>query len=242
VGDFGCIQHPRHTFIGASPDGINICPQSDRYGRMLEIKNIVNREITGIPLESYWIQIQLQMETCCLDECDFFETRFKEYTNREEFDNNTSNHQHRGVMILFMDPSNAPVYKYMPLSIQSEYIHYWTETTIHEYSIKNTDLKYYRTIYWYLDQFSCVLVKRNRIWVAEAIPYIKTIWDTIINEREHGTYEHCAPKKRASKYGVNETLKMSITKTDSSQNHVNQLIHGNHFYSNPAVTIVKLDS
>ena len=33
----------------------------------VEIKNIVNREITGIPLEAYWIQMQVQMEVCDLD-------------------------------------------------------------------------------------------------------------------------------------------------------------------------------
>ena len=46
---------------------------------MLEIKNIVNREITGIPKKEYWVQMQLQMEVCNLPECDFLETRFKEY-------------------------------------------------------------------------------------------------------------------------------------------------------------------
>lgn len=49
IGDFGCIKHPDYDFIGASPDGINIDVTADRYGRMLEIKNIVNREIDGIP-------------------------------------------------------------------------------------------------------------------------------------------------------------------------------------------------
>ena len=49
VDDFGCIQHSQYAFLGASPDGINVDVNSERYGRMLEIKNIVNREITGIP-------------------------------------------------------------------------------------------------------------------------------------------------------------------------------------------------
>ena len=74
IEDFGCIEHETYKFIGASPDGINIDPQSDRYGRMLEIKNIVNREITGIPKKEYWIQMQIQMEVWDLDECDFLET------------------------------------------------------------------------------------------------------------------------------------------------------------------------
>ena len=51
---------------------------------MLEIKNIVNREITGIPKNEYWIQTQIQMETCDLSFCDFVETRIKEFSNEEE--------------------------------------------------------------------------------------------------------------------------------------------------------------
>jgi putative phage-type endonuclease len=85
VGDFGCIQHEQFSFLGASPDGINIDPNSKRYGRMLEIKNIVNREIDGIPKKEYWIQMQLQMEVCDLNECDFLETKFTEYENESSF-------------------------------------------------------------------------------------------------------------------------------------------------------------
>ena len=85
VGDFGCIQHSKYKFLGASPDGINIDPTNPRFGRMLEIKNIVNREIDGIPKLEYWIQMQLQMETCDLDECDFLETKFSEYENEAEY-------------------------------------------------------------------------------------------------------------------------------------------------------------
>ena len=78
VEEFGCIQHPEYNFIGASPDGINIDETNNKFGKMLEIKNIVNREITGIPKTEYWIQTQIQMETCDLNECDFLETRFSE--------------------------------------------------------------------------------------------------------------------------------------------------------------------
>ena len=76
IEDFGCIQHEKYLLLGASPDGINVDKNSQRYGRMLEIKNIVNREIDGIPKKEYWIQMQLQMEVCDLDDCDFLETKF----------------------------------------------------------------------------------------------------------------------------------------------------------------------
>ena len=71
VKDYGCILHDKYDFIAASPDGINDDINTPLFGRMLEIKNIVNREITGIPKFEYWIQMQLQMETCNLNECDF---------------------------------------------------------------------------------------------------------------------------------------------------------------------------
>lgn len=82
---FGCIPHSDYYFIGASPDGINVDPASARYGRLLEIKNIVNREISGCPKKEYWVQMQMQMEVCGLDECDFLETKFTEYGSYREF-------------------------------------------------------------------------------------------------------------------------------------------------------------
>ena len=35
VEDFGCIQHKTYKFIGASPDGINVDKNCDRYGRWI---------------------------------------------------------------------------------------------------------------------------------------------------------------------------------------------------------------
>ena len=70
VNEFGCIKHTKHDFLAASPDGIVCDMSSNLYGRMLEIKNVVSRTITGAKME-YWIQMQLQMEVCDLNECDF---------------------------------------------------------------------------------------------------------------------------------------------------------------------------
>ena len=35
VEDFGCIQHDKYPFLGASPDGINVDPTSPYYGRKI---------------------------------------------------------------------------------------------------------------------------------------------------------------------------------------------------------------
>ena len=56
----------------------------------------------------------------------------------------------------------------------------------------------YSTIYWYLDQFSCVLIERNRKWFQAVVPKIEDTWNTILIERETG-YEHRAAKKKVVK-------------------------------------------
>ena len=86
VTEFGCIVHKDIPFLGASPDGIIVDETSPLYGRMLEIKNPFSRVITGIPKDEYWIQMQMQLEVCDLDYCDFLETKFTEYESREAFD------------------------------------------------------------------------------------------------------------------------------------------------------------
>ena len=206
VGDFGCIQHPKYPFIGASPDGINIDPLSPRYGRMLEVKNIVNREITGIPKHEYWIQMQIQMETCDLEECDFLETRFKEYSEKAFYEDDTKD---KGVILYFIKHSrveadseskklgwgvsNIPHYVYMPVTLPKtkSAINAWIKTT----KETNHEFVLFNTLYWYLDEFSCVLVQRNRAWFHSVLPKIESTWQTIEKERETG-YEHRSSKKR----------------------------------------------
>ena len=196
ISDFGCIPHPKHSFIGASPDGINDDPKNPLYGRMIEIKNIVNREIDGIPSEAYWTQMQVQMETCDLNECDFVETRFKQYANSFEFWQDIDQ-KDRGIILYFiksdMSPS-PPLYKYMPLDIilEENAINEWITNTIREVK---SEWILYETNYWYLDEFSCVLVRRNELWFEAALPKIRETWSTILKERVDG-YEHRCPKKR----------------------------------------------
>ena len=205
IGEFGCIRHQDYEFIGASPDGINIIPTSVKYGYMLEIKNIVNREITGIPKEEYWIQTQIQMETCKLDKCDFVETRIKEYENEEDFYNNTSNSEYRGVVLHFIksdfSENTEPIYNYMPLDIDLniEAVNEWITQKKEEFVSEGLVL--FNTLYWYLDEISCVLIERNRDWFSEAIFKIKEVWD-IIQEEKHSGYEHRSPKRKVTKTTV----------------------------------------
>jgi len=197
LGEFGCIQHSKYPFIGASPDGINVDEASDLYGRMVEIKNIYNREITGIPKQEYWIQTQIQMETCNLDECDFVETRIKEYVDETAFYTDEE-HIYKGVVLSFTDNiSSQSVYRYMPLNtiIDKETVDEWIETT-RDVS-KSNGLFIFSISYWYLDCFSCVLIERNRVWFESALSIIKKTWDIIEKERKTG-YQHRVPQRKTT--------------------------------------------
>jgi len=195
VRDYGCIQHDTYKFLGASPDGINVDPNSQRYGRMLEIKNPTTREITGIPKEDYWIQMQLQMETCNLNECDFLETVFKEYETEEDsvadgtFTYNEED-QLKG-MILYFIKDGKPLYEYMPLHISKEESTIWYDKMME----KHSTLTWIKDIYWRLEDYSCILVLRNKLWFQHAISKIGDVW-TIIEKEKVGGFKHRLPKKQ----------------------------------------------
>ena len=204
VDDFGCIQHDTYKFIGASPDGINVDKSSDRFGRMLEIKNIVNREIDGIPKKEYWIQMQMQMETCNLNECDFLETKFTEYESFVKYMEDgefhkTMDNKLKGVIMYFANGEGNPVYKYMPLTIHTlEKFTEWENNLM-----DNLGLTWISNYYWKLDIISCVLVPRNNKWFQSNIQELENIWSIILEER-NTDYSHRAPNKRLVKIKENE--------------------------------------
>ncbi len=267
---YGCIAHPTYPWLGASPDGINADPHNERLlGRMVEIKNIVNREIEGEPFEQYWVQMQMQMEVCDLDECDFVETRIKEFASREDYlafigqskverkiskklssssSSSTSTStstssasccdatQLCGIVArikpkgfvkfneetgqLESNPDAAPYYVYSAFGETD--VDGWLETekqkhfmnaaetthtestdpeTIPTETTKTTttdlspSLVEMTVSYYYVDEYSCVLVQRNKAWFQAALPVLRSCWETILRERESGA-EHRAPKRR----------------------------------------------
>lgn len=213
VGEFGCITHPVHKFLGASPDGINIDQKSPLYGRMLEIKNIVNREITGIPKKEYWIQMQLQMEVCDLADCDFLECVFKEYTSSKEFEsdsgkafNKTECGAFKGVIAMFYK-GTSPVYEYCPFgTTTTQEYESWMDTAM-ERNSGNLFVKY---IYWWLDFMSCVYVPRNRAWFEGNIYKLRDAWETIQKEKVSG-FEHRKPIKKVLKKKATTGPTINIT-------------------------------
>jgi len=179
-------------------------------GRMVEIKNIVNREITGAPLEAYWVQVQLQLEVCDLEECDFVETRFRELPDADAFaaiPSDEKGSDHRGIILYFLSNTqvgSTPHYVYMPLDVEAGTTSPEDRRSTREAWIaakraemRAKDYLLYQTIYWVLDEISVVRIRRNRRWFEAALPVLRETWRTIEHERVHG-YAHRAPKRRSA--------------------------------------------
>ena len=209
VSEFGCIPHKDYNFIAASPDGIICDPSSKLLGRMLEIKNVVSREISGIPKMEYWIQMQLQMEVCELNECDFLETKFVEYLNVDEYlqdYNDVSNDKYIGTFLQFAK-DDEPHYVYMPFLLNNihsdEYINHYNEILNIKENVEN--YTFVKTIYWKLEVISCVLVLRNKLWFKDILPSIELFWNNLVYERESGIYKERLKKKRKLDYIDNKS-------------------------------------
>jgi putative phage-type endonuclease len=84
IKEFGCIPHSQYSFMGASPDGI-----STHYN-LLEIKCPLSRQITMIPPDYYYHQVQMQLECINLYKCDFLQCIIKEI-NYEQYQSSTNN-------------------------------------------------------------------------------------------------------------------------------------------------------
>ena len=203
VEEFGCIPHATIPFIAASPDGIVTSPKNN--GRMVEIKNVVSRTITKIPKMEYYIQMQLQMEVCGLNHCDFLETKFIEYESHEAFQadgtfQQTPSLQYKGIIIGFI-VNDSIQYEYAPFQCTEEEFISWESHIMDKYA-ENTWLK---NVYWKLDHVSCILVGRNKQWFQHTLHCLENIWDIIEKERISGKWIERKPKsnqrKRSSSIG-----------------------------------------
>jgi hypothetical protein len=101
-----------------------------------------------------------------------------------------------------------PFYEYAPLYLTRTEYDKWCEEIID----KNASITWLKNIYWYLNQYSCVLIRKNDIWFESAIKKIENVWGIIIKERESG-YDHRAPKKRTPR---KKNIDNTILSTDNN--------------------------
>jgi putative phage-type endonuclease len=157
VIEFGLLNHPKLSWLGASPDGIT--PK----GVMLEIKCPYSRKIDpSTPPFHYWIQMQIQLEVCNLNDCDFLECEIKQFDNLNEWLSVVGSEQTpKGILInKIEEPDNSETkYIYPPdeLETEQEYLD-WMSVTGEEL---NTPIE---PVYFVISKWNVIRIKRNKKW------------------------------------------------------------------------------
>jgi putative phage-type endonuclease len=179
--EFGLIQHPVKTYFGASPDGIT------DLGVMLEIKCPYRRKINGdIPMQ-YYYQIQGQLDVCGLEECDYMEIEFKEYSNRDFFaadthvldSTRTHDFKEKGVLLEYkVKGQDIPEFRYGPLCQPLEDVDKWVdmeEETLHS----DETVEWVNKVYWRVQEFLVKRVYRDPEFIRQAYAGLDGVWQRI---------------------------------------------------------------
>lgn len=157
VHEFGLLEHPEMSFLGASPDGIT------DTGVMLEIKCPFRRKINGTVPQQYYYQIQGQLDVCNLEECDYCEAELLEYGTKDEFKRHFhDNSNFKGIIIetknadqqyLYVDPR---IWSSLPDQLD------WLSA---QTSALGDQLA--RVFYWQLYKYSVIRVYRDKAFIAK---------------------------------------------------------------------------
>ena len=217
VYEFGLIKHPRHDFLGASPDGI-----SD-LGVMLEIKCPYKRIVNDSIMEQYYYQMQGQLDACDLDECDFLEATFEEYQDEdtffddyeEEYKVYTRDYREKGIIFNVYDLEKDKIeYIYSPHNVSKSELVDWMNAVANDLATDPTK-NLVKKDHWFLKGVSIKRVYRNDSFISNMNIQLKDVWDTILNYRNSpslyaqeiaGTAKPPRPpaSKTPSKIGVDE--------------------------------------
>ena len=201
VLEYGCLPHQHINFLAASPDGICSSKETNpnMHGRMLEIKCPYSRVITGIPKLEYYMQVQLQLEVCDLEYCDFLECDIRTYSGMANFLGDspkgsvsytlTSSSQPKGVVYEYCQRGATSFkYKYCPMNLKDQEVSDWISNIRTE--INSNPHNYnggYK--YWWLEEFNITLIKREREYFNNLKIKLAQFWDLVVYYRNKGVLE-----------------------------------------------------
>ena len=162
IHDLGRIRHRTNPKIAASPDGLFVASETapELIGRLVEIKCPSTRVIKEgeIPFE-YWCQMQLQMEVCGVDACEFVEAKFVEELPLATDGVAQTEYLATGfISLVNKDEVNKYIYHSAAVAAPTE------EWTLLE------------TYPWYLLKLRRVTVPRDVNWFAQSQPAFEQFW------------------------------------------------------------------
>ena len=210
VLEFGLVPHPEFQIFGASPDGIcDSDSPADFVGRMLEIKCPWKRQFTKEVPKHYWMQMQGQLESCDLEECDFLQVKLEEYTDTDSYNADfimedelvkpeagivkhgyTSSDLPKGLLLAFITYSTEGnpkiTYEYGEFYQSFDALQQWSDKVIAEYREKNIQYDECKKHWWKIERYECTLVGRDREWWLSVQPKIIDFWEDVEHYRKEG--------------------------------------------------------
>jgi len=170
ITDVSCVQHPVHSFLGASPDGLiqpNDGDDMKRYGRLVEFKCPMSRKPSDEIPPGYVHQMQMQMECTGIDECEYVEFRFKQ-VNYTEWARATGT---KGYFAVHEDGR-----------------------VVYDQEIHDDDCQ---MIYWILQSIKEDFVSKDPNWLPTVLPKLRAFWDEVTQYRVTGTRPETSERKAA---------------------------------------------
>ena len=232
VLEFGLVPHPTFKIFGASPDGICDEDSPEEYvGRMLEIKCPPKRQFTNEVPKHYWMQMQGQLESCDLEECDFLQVKITEYLCEEDYQNDkyidndvlkegySSLKLPKGLVLAFVTDNgnkNPTIkYEYPEFYLSYDELIKWSDNKISEYE----NIHYDRIVkhWWKIERYECTLVGRDRKWWLETEPKIIDFWEDVEHYRKVGIQEFHNKKQES------RTKKIKIKKEKEEKKSKKQI-------------------
>lgn len=244
VIEFGLIQHPKISFIGASPDGIT------DDGIMVEIKCPYTRYINGDVMHektlSYYAQIQIQLEVCDLNICDFWECQFdiRGYNTFVDYlddkyipeniekldilpeknypldyikvpdDRRSSNGLEKGIIVQVRKEDQD----------NDEYLYPPFELSTQEQlqwisQFDQSQYTIFEPLYWKIKKTSCCRVYRDRQWFAQHKPTLEKFWQNVLDHRKNGCDDLLGKKKNVMDLTNFSMVKKNKPKTPIKKNY-----------------------
>lgn len=189
VHEYGLVPHPTIDWLGASPDGIT------DEGIMLEIKCPFGKRDLGEPSLYYWIQIQLQLECCNLELCDFFDCKVREYANEREYlEDLTIPEADKGIILEIHAIEDTEGIAKENIYVEGdthaarmEWIRNWymTESQQRPEMWFHAGAYRVRYCYWRILDHKITRIERCREWFALALPQLRAFWDEVDYFKTH---------------------------------------------------------
>ena len=171
IQELGRIQHRTIPGLAASPDGLYVSGPPEKVGCLLEIKCPISREIASdIPFD-YWCQMQIQMEVCDIDACEYVEAKFKEEASASA----SASQEPKGYITLCIHTSSE--------SDEMKYVYHDTPEPVLD---ANEPWLCLETYSWSCIKMRRTMVERDTRWFTKIQPDIALFWKEV-EEVRNGT-------------------------------------------------------